>query len=178
MDWDALIDYVGLPCILKNAHENGNRNIYICHSKEDVWDAYNQSGQLTMLLQEHIEWDHYVYCLCLGQTEFLPLKFDPNKQEIIVEHNHMSNELGQRVVDDARALTQAMGYDMNAIEFGIRDGVPYVIDPLNPVPDLDINTLTPFYFDRVVKRMANVVIRLAQNPKPQLSDMRWGSLFA
>ncbi|MEM7114945.1 MAG: hypothetical protein AAF614_21085, partial [Chloroflexota bacterium] len=114
---------------------------------------------------------------CFGQTEFLPLKFNPNTQEIIVEHNHLSDELGQRVVDDARALTQAMGYDMNAIEFGIRDGIPYVIDPLNPVPDLGISTLTPFYFDQVVKRMANVVSDLAKNPKPQLNEMRWGSLF-
>lgn len=178
MDWDALIDYVGLPCILKNAHENGRRDIYVCHSKEALWDAYNQSGQLTMLLQEQIEWDHYVYCLCLGQTEFLPLKYDPVAQEILVEHEHMDDALGQRVVDDARTLMQALGYDMNAIEFGIRDGVPYVIDLMNPVPDLDINTLTPFYFDWVVKHMADVVIRLAKKPQPQVTEMRWGELFS
>ena len=38
---------------------------------------------------------------------------------------------------------RALGYDMNSIEFAIRDGVPYAIDFMNPAPDMDINSLTP-----------------------------------
>lgn len=177
MDWDALLDYVGLPCILKNAHENGRRDVYVCHTKEEVWDAYNESGQLTMLLQEHIEWDHYVYCICLGQTDVLPIKYDPDNQIYLVEHKHLSADLGQQIVSNALKLVQTLGYDMNAIEFGIRDGVPYVIDIMNPVPDFDVDTLTPFYFDWVVRHMADVVIRLAKDPQPQLTELNWSQFF-
>ena len=53
--------------------------------------------------------------------------------------------------EDARTLVRALGYDMNSIEFAVRDGVPYAIDFMNPAPDMDINSLTPHYFEWVVK---------------------------
>ena len=177
LDWDALIEYVGMPCILKDAHGGGWRDVYVCRTKEDLWDAYNQSGLLAMVLQEFIQWDHYVRCMCLGQTEVLPMKYDPREKRYLVEHAHMSAELGKRVVDDALTLVQALGYDMNTVEFAVRDGVPYAIDFMNPAPDMDINSLTPVYFDWVVKHMADMVIRLAKNPRPQLTELKWARLF-
>ena len=86
-------------------------------------------------------------------------------------------ELGARVVDDALKLVQALGYDMNTVEFAIRDGVPYAIDFMNPAPDMDINSLTPVYFDWVVQHMADMVIDLALNPRPQLTELNGRSFF-
>lgn len=178
LDWDAILDYIGLPCILKDAHGGGWKEVYVCHTREDVWNSYNQSGLLTMILQEYISWDHYVRCMCLGQKEVLPMKYNPVEKRYIVEHDHMDPELGARVVDDALKLVRALGYDMNTVEFAIRDGVPYAIDFMNPAPDMDINSLTPDYFEWVVKHMADMVIDLAQNPRPQLADLKWNSLFS
>ena len=81
------------------------------------------------------------------------------------------------MVQDARTLVRALGYDMNSIEFAVRDGVPYAIDFMNPAPDMDINSLTPHYFEWVVKHMADMAIRLAKEPKPQAREMRWQTLF-
>jgi carbamoylphosphate synthase large subunit len=177
LDWDALLDYVGLPCVLKDAHGGGWRDVYICHTKEDVWHAYNQSSLHTMVLQEFIKWDHYVRCMCLGQEEVLPMKYDPRERKYIVDHAHMTPELGERVVADALTLVRALGYDMNTVEFAVRDGVPYAIDFMNPAPDMDINSLTPTYFEWVVARMADMVIRLAKDPRPQLTELKWSGLF-
>ena len=47
----------------------------------------------------------------------------------------------------------------------MRDGVPYAIDFMNPAPDMDINSLTPTYFDWAVKHMADMAIRLAKKPR-------------
>ena len=80
-----------------------------------------------------------------------------------MEHDHLSPELGTRVVSDALTLVRALGYDMNSIEFAVRDGVPYAIDFMNPAPDMDINSLTPHYFEWVVKHMADMAIRLAKS---------------
>ena len=66
-----------------------------------------------------------------------------------------------------------MGYDMNSIEFAIKDGVPYAIDFMNPAPDMDINSLTPHYFEWAVKAMADLCIEMAFNPKPQREEQRW-----
>ena len=51
-----------------------------------------------MVVQEFIEWDHYVRCMCLGQEEVLPIKYNPHERRYYVEHEHLSPELGQRIV--------------------------------------------------------------------------------
>jgi hypothetical protein len=177
LDWQAVIDYVGLPCVLKDAHGGGWKEVYVCHSIEELIYNYDQTGLLTMVVQEFIEWDHYVRCMCLGQEEVLPMKYNPHERRYYVEHVHMTSELGQRVVEDSLTLVRALGYDMNTVEWAVRDGVPYAIDFMNPAPDMDVNSLTPFYFDWVVSHMADMVVRLAKDPRPQITDLRWSSLF-
>src|SRR5579859_6957476 len=62
---------------------------------------------------------------------------------------------------------------MNSVEWAIPDGIPYAIDFMNPAPDMDLYSLTPFYFDWVVKHMADMAIRLAKNPRPPMRELRW-----
>ena len=176
--WQDHIDYLGgFPVVLKDAHGGGWRDVFICHTKEDLWHAYNRSGLHTMVLQEYIHWDHYVRCMCLGQEEVLPMKYDPHQRRYIVDHAHMTAELGERVVSDALKLVRALGYDMNTVEFAVRDGVPYAIDFMNPAPDMDINSLTPTYFEWCVRHMADLAIDCANNPRPQLTELKWNHMF-
>jgi hypothetical protein len=177
LDWQAVIDIIGLPCVLKDAHGGGWKEVYICHSMEELIYNYDQTGLLTMIVQEFIEWDHYVRCMCLGQEEVLPIKYNPHERRYYVEHDHLTSELGQRIVEDSLKLVQALGYDMNTVEWAVRDGVPYAIDFMNPAPDMDVNSLTQFYFDWVVSHMADMAIRLAKEPRPQLAELKWSGLF-
>jgi hypothetical protein len=55
--------------------------------------------------------------------------------------------------------------------------VPYAIDFLNPAPDMDVNSLTPAFFEWAVDHMADLAVRLALSPRPQLREARWGRLF-
>jgi hypothetical protein len=105
------------------------------------------------------------------------MRYDPRQRQYIVDHSHLSPSLGQRIVEDSLKLVNALGYDMNSVEWAIRDGVPYAIDFMNPAPDMDIYSLTPHYFEWAVKHMADMAIRLAKNPRPQLREIRWSSLF-
>jgi hypothetical protein len=177
MDWQAVIDYVGLPCVLKDAHGGGWRDVYICHSLEELIEHYNDSGLLTMIVQEFIEWDGYVRCICLGQEEILPIKYDPKERRYHTAHDHLSPELGQRIVDDSLKLMRALDYDMNSAEWAIRDGVPYALDFMNPAPDMDINSLGQHYFDWAVTHMADMAIRLAKEPQPQVRELKWSTMF-
>ena len=178
LDWQGILDYIGLPCVLKDAHGGGWRDVYICRTLDDLWEAYNQSGLLTMVLQEFIEWDHYVRCMVLGQETVLPMKYNPHEKKYYVSHDHLSPELGKRIVEDCLTLVRALDYDMNTVEFAVRDGVPYAIDFMNPAPDMDIYSLTPHYFEWVVKSMADMVIKMAKNPQPQIAELKWSALFS
>ncbi|MGH7463248.1 MAG: ATP-grasp domain-containing protein, partial [Longimicrobiales bacterium] len=124
LNWPAISDYVGMPCVLKDAHGGGWKDVYVCRSLEELIEHYDQSGRLTMVVQEYIEWDQFVRCLCIGQREILPIKYDPRERRYHVEHGHLSGELGRRVVEDSLRIVGALGYDMNSIEWAIRDGVP------------------------------------------------------
>jgi hypothetical protein len=177
LDWEGIVAHVGLPCILKDAHGGGWKEVYVCHSIEELIYYYDQSGLLTMIVQEFIEWEHYVRCMCLGQEEVLPIKYNPKERRYYIEHDHLTPELGQRIVADSLTLVRALGYDMNTVEWAVRDGVPYAIDFMNPAPDMDVNSLTPFYFHWVVEHMADMAIRLAKEPRPQLTSVKWHDMF-
>ncbi|MCW5851090.1 MAG: hypothetical protein KIT87_13525 [Anaerolineae bacterium] len=162
LDWDAILDYIGLPAVLKDAYGGGWKEVYIVKSKEELLYRYNDAGRLTMVLQEFIKWEHYVRVMVLGQSWVLPMKYDPGERRYYVEHEHMSQELGDRVVGDSLKLCKALGYDMNTLEFAVRDGIPYALDFMNPAPDMDIYSLTPVYFRDVINAMADLCIRYAQ----------------
>ena len=178
IDWDGLVEEMGLPCVLKDAHGGGWKEVYICHSIDELIYNYDQTGLLTMVLQEFIDWDHYVRCMCLGQKEVLPIKYNPNERRYYVEHDHLDDELGKRIMEDSLILVKTLGYDMNTVEWAISDGIPYAIDFMNPAPDMDVNSLTPFYFDWVVTHMTDLAIELAKKPRPQLTEFKWSELFS
>jgi hypothetical protein len=177
LDWEGIARHVGMPCILKDAYGGGWKEVYVCRSLDELLHHYDNSGLLTMVVQEFIQWDQFVRCLCLGQEAILPMPWDPRERRYLVQAGYLSPELEARIVQDARTLVQALGYDMNSIEFAVRDGVPYAIDFMNPAPDMDINSLTPTYFEWTVKAMADMAIKLAKKPRRQSRALKWDAAF-
>lgn len=178
LDWQGIADHIGMPCILKDAHGGGWKEVYVCHSLEELIANYDQSGLLTMIVQEFITWDQFVRCLCVGQDEVLVMQYDPKARKYIVDDNYLAPAMKERVVKDCRTLCGALGYDMNSLEFCIRDGVPYAIDFMNCAPDMDIYSLTPTYFEWVVTKMADLAITLAKNPRRTAVEAKWSGLFS
>jgi hypothetical protein len=164
LDWQGLLDYVGLPCVLKNAHGGRRRDVQVCQSLEELLMRYNESGRQTMIVQEYVEWEDFVRCICLGRREVLAMQYDPRQRRYLVGEGELGKDVEELVIDATLTLMRALGYDMCSLEFAIRDGIPYAVDFMNPVPDMDINSLTPHYFDWVVSHMADLAIDLAFRP--------------
>ncbi len=173
LDWQGIVEYVGLPAILKDAWGGGWKNVYKVNTVDELIRAYDETGTLCMVLQEFIQWDQFVRCICIGQENIMPIRYDPGERKYLIDHAYLTSEIGAHVIHDARLINRAMGYDMNSIEFAIKDGTPYAIDFMNAAPDMDINSLTPHYFEWVVKAMADFCIEMAHNPKPQRAEQRW-----
>jgi len=176
IDWDGLLDYVGRPAILKPYSGGGWKHVYKVHTRDELLAAYDGTGPYCMTLQEFIDFDRYVRCFTFGQSDIVPVAYDPGQRRYLVDHAYLSPELGARVVRDAQTLNAALGYEMNTIEFAVRDGVPYAIDFLNPAPDFERDRITPHYFEMVVDRMARLVIDRALQGTAQQSWPRWAQM--
>lgn len=181
LDWQGMLNYVGAPAIIKPAEGGGGKSVSKVHNLEELWVAFNESGETQMMLQECIDWEHYVRCLCVGQSKILPIKWHPPfgrpMGEYFVDHEHLTPELGARVVHDAMAINHALGYDMNTVEFAIRDGIPYAIDFTNPAPDFDLHSITPHYFGTVVEWMTDLAIKKAQEATVPQANLKWWQMM-
>jgi hypothetical protein len=164
--WRDHIEYLGgFPLVLKDVYGGGWKGVYVVHNEDELFWRYNESGMLTMMLQEYVRWDNYMHCMVIGQNDVNISKYDP------VNRRYMRHDLDQplyeRIVHDSLQLVRALGYDMNTVEWAIRDGEPYVIDFLNPAPDMDINTCGVELHRWCVEKMADLCIRLAKSPRVQ-----------
>jgi hypothetical protein len=178
LDWQSIVDYLGgFPLILKDAHGGGWKNVNKVHSYEELWARYDESGLLTMILQEFIRWEpgQYARCMCLGQNEILVRKYDPDNRQYLAAD--FTPDLMDRIMNDSFKLMGALGYDMNTVEWAIRDGVPYAIDFMNPAPDMDVNSTGYEYHRWCVEHMADLCIRMAKEPRPQGKEQTWAKLF-
>ncbi len=182
VDWDALVAELGLPLYLKPHWGGGWRDVSRVTTKEELLAAYDRSGHLTMIAQSEVTWTQYVRCLVIGQTQVRPALWDPRLPH--AERYQRANEsmppleeaLEAHVEQQARLLCEALGYDMNTVEFAIHDGVPYAIDFMNSAPDLDLASLGEAHFAWVVEHMAELLLQLARDE--QAAPLRrWDALL-
>jgi hypothetical protein len=182
LDWEAIVAELGFPMYLKPHWGGGWRDVHCVRSVEELFAAYDQTGRLTMILQQGIEWTQYVRCIVIGQENVLPALWDPRRPHFerytmaAESMPPLAPEVEARIVADARTLCRALGYDMNTVEFGVKDGVPYAIDFMNSAPDFDISSLGEQSFAWVVEQMAGLVCRLATTP-PRGPTHRWDELL-
>ncbi len=177
VDWDGLLDYVGRPAILKPYSGGGWKHVYKVNDKEELLAAYDKTSPYCMTLQEFIDFTQYVRCFTFGKMDILPVHYDPKERKYLVDHQYLTAELGARVVKDAQTINQALGYEMNTIEFAVKDEVPYAIDFLNPAPDFERDRITEFYFEHVVDKMARLVIERALNGRESNPWPRWEEML-
>jgi len=176
IDWDALLDHVGRPAILKPYSGGGWKHVYKVNNKEELLAAYDKTSPYPMTLQEFIDFKEYVRCFTFGKSDITPVRYDPKERKYHVDHAYLNAELGARVVQDAQTINQALGYEMNTIEFAVKDGIPYAIDFLNPAPDFERDRITEFYFEHVLEKMSRLVIDRAlhgpaSGPWPRWEEM-------
>lgn len=169
LDWEGVANYVGFPAILKPADGGGWKHVTRVNDMKELLAAYNASGTIVMTLQQFIDFDEYVRCICIGKEFILPIKYDPRligqngtRGAYVETDGFLLPALEQKILDGAWALNHALGYDMNSVEFACKDGVPYAIDFTNPAPDMDIRSILPKYFHIVVDEMAKFAITCAR----------------
>ena len=67
LDWEGIFNYVGWPAFFKPFAGGGWKNVYRLHNPEEFYRAYNETGQLVMMLQEEVKFDMYFRCYSIDQ---------------------------------------------------------------------------------------------------------------
>ena len=181
LDWQGIIDYVGFPAFLKPFDGGGWKNVSKIHSLDHLWHEYNQTGTLCMTLQEGIEYDQFVRCYCVGQEKVLIMPYDPSKpylsgMQYVDVDNYLSPELHVRVEKDVKTICHALGYDLNTVEFAIKDGIPYAIDFMNPAPDAEIASVGESNHRWIVDAMTEFIFRKLE-AGIETPEYRWSAML-
>jgi hypothetical protein len=181
LDWEAIVDHVGFPSFLKPHDGGGWKNVSKIHNIEELWKEYNDSGTLCMTLQEGIEYEQFVRCYCVGREKVLIMPYDPSKpylsgMQYVNVDNYLSPELHERVEKDVITLCEALGYDLNTVEFAIKDGIPYAIDFMNPAPDAELASVGEYNHRWIVDNMTELVLKKV-NAEHQQPEYNWTSML-
>jgi len=171
IDWEGLGRDLGYPLYLKPHGGGGWRGVHRVTSMKELLAVYDQSGTEVLIAQEEIPWVQYARCIVIGKDQVLPALWNPrlaHAERYIKAAETMpplKPELALRLIEDSKALCHALGYDMNTVEWAIReDGSAYAIDFLNSAPDLDVSSLGEEKFRWAVSKMADLVLALARDP--------------
>ena len=175
LNWEEVFDYIGFPAFMKPHLGGGWRNVYKVENPEDLFDKYNQTGDLGMVLQEAIEFTSYFRCYVIGREKVHVMAYDPRQphDRRYVDVDPTKSPLYERMVRDALTLCRALGYDMNTVEFAERDGVPYAIDFLNPAPDADRDSVGAKNFEWMLDAMADLCVAKALEQAQAASEHSW-----
>jgi hypothetical protein len=179
--WEEIVEYVGFPAFLKPHDGGGWKNVSKVNSLEELFKEYNESGTLCMTLQEGIEYDHFVRCYCVGKEKVLIMPYDPSKpylsgMQYVDIDDYLTPELHERVEQDVITICTALGYDLNTVEFAIKDGVPYAIDFMNPAPDAELASVGEKNHRWIVDNMTEFILKKLEEGW-EAPEYRWSSML-
>ena len=168
LKWKEITDFIKFPAFFKPAGGWGWRGVNMVQNFDELMFHYDRSGEELMLLQEAIDYTHYVRCFCLGRKYTLPIHYRPDApyhEQYVVDHDHLTPEQGKLVHEYATALSDVLDFDMNVCEFAFRDGIPVAIDFTNMVPDMNPESIRWHYYDWAVTHMAKVALEYVEKPR-------------
>lgn len=180
LEWKEVFEYIGFPAFLKPHSGGGWKHVYKIHNEGDFFHFYHQTGDLVMTLQEGIEFEEYYRCYCIGQEKVHIMRYDPkqpHENRYVKPNAPPPPALEQRIINDSLTICRTLGYDMNTIEFAVRDGVPYAIDFLNPAPDADYHSVGPENFTWIVNAVAEFAVKTALNHTREVKELRWAAFL-
>jgi len=175
LNWEETFDYIGFPAWLKPYDGGGWKHVYKVHSQDEFFSRYDQTGDICMMLQEGIEFEEYYRCYVVGRQYVHIMPYEPRNP------SHLRYEAGfspspamkDRITQDCITLCEALGYDINTVEFAVRDGIPYAIDFMNPAPDAELSSVGEANFHWFVETVATYAIQEALKGRSVVQDYRW-----
>lgn len=176
LNWDAMFDYVGFPAYIKPNQSSGFFTDFKVYNKFEFFSAYDLTGSSVMIMQEAIEYDEYYRCFVIGKKNAEIFKYDPHKplhlryypEETVVEES-----LQARIKNSAIRISEALGFDLNVVEFAVKDGKEYAVVFHAPHVLLTENILYKNNYDRLIKAVSDYLVEAANSPTDRRKQCCW-----
>ena len=177
LNWEEIFEYVGFPAFLKPLDGGAWKHHYFeVASTQEFFEAYDQTGPMCMTLQAAVRFEECFRCYVIGQKKVRVMRYDPKQPHhlrYLQTERPIEPLLHDRMVNDALQLCRTLGYDLNAVEFAVENGVPYAIDLLDPAPDADVHSVGEANFEWIVENVAQMAIDKALATERRPAAWSW-----
>ncbi len=178
LGWGEVSRYIKYPAVLRSAACGGREQVVV-QDLQGLWDAYNASGQQVTMLQQQVEPEAWVRGVCVGgdQVVLLETEGPQGGGRLHDDESWLAPSVRDEAVAATRRLSQALGYQLHAIEFVVVGGVPWLWDGQEPVPELGRELLGERLFDTLVGWVVDLAVAQARGPVRTIDAYRWSRLL-
>jgi len=181
LDWEAVFAAIGEHGFLKPIDGGGWRDVREVCGRDEFFRAFDQSRDLCMVFQKAVEYTEYFRCYVVGEKKVRIMAYDPRRphaerylKDAARPRTLHARLLWRKMEEDAIKLCRALGYEMNTVEFAVKEGVPYAIDFMNPAPDADVHSVGEANFAWIVDQTAELAIARARS-EPRSVKQHWSA---
>jgi hypothetical protein len=154
-DLAAIAAQMGYPLFMKPFDGGGWRGVSRIESEQDLWAAYNESGEMLMHLQKSVEpYDVFARALTIG-PESMVMHFRPDEpmhDRYAVDHDFLSPATGLEAVAITQTVNAFFRWEFNSCEMLIQGDNVLPIDYANACPDVAVTSLH-YYFPWAMKAL-------------------------
>jgi hypothetical protein len=146
-DLDAIADDLGYPMYMKPFDGGGWRGVSRINNRDDLHQAYDESGEMLMHLQATVEYEKFARALSIG-AETMVMDFRPDEpmhNRYAVSHDFLNPSAGHQAVAISRIVNAFFGWDFNSCEMLVNGDSVHPIDYANACPDVAVTSLH-YYF--------------------------------
>lgn len=153
---------IGFPCFFKPIDGFGWDDVYEVRTLEELKERYASVGLgKVWLVQQKINYEYYYRVFCIDKKDVLFIRWIPKPLGMgeylhsdLREIGHLRDKLTELTVQ----LNVCLDMDMNVVEWCVDgEGLPWVIDAFNEVPDMPKSRIPPDYYWWIVDRFAACV---------------------
>ena len=117
-DLDKIADELGYPMYMKPFDGGGWRGVSRINNRDDLHQAYDESGEMLMHLQATVDYEHFARALSIG-AETMVMKFQPDEpmhNRYAVSHGFLSDKAGNETMAISRIVNAFFGWEFNSCE--------------------------------------------------------------
>ncbi len=165
LDWDNIFSKFVIPILVKKNYYYPYNESKVIFSPKEFFDIYDNSGSEILVLQEVIDFDEYFIAYTVGKEQLF-IKYDPFNCELkekflLNESIDLNKSLERKVKQSINKYNKAVGAEINAIEVGIKDDVPFLTQFNNHHLITDSYILGQDNFEWLANSISEYLISLA-----------------